>query len=375
MTGVDLILLGLVALMAVGGFRRGLIVGLCSLGGLVAGAYVGARVAPELGGDSRYVPLFTLAGAMAAAAIGQSLAVLAGRALRPFLAFGPLRALDSVGGGALGAAVGLVLCWVVGAVFLYLPGQVELRHYAQESAILSALNDEFPPERLMDALSRVDPFAALAGPQANVDPPRAAIVVDPEVQAARPSVVRVTGYACGLGVEGSGWIAAPTLVVTNAHVVAGVSALRVDRGDGRYLDGTLVSFDRKNDVAVMRVPGLEGRPLPLADEAAGADVALLGFPGNGPFAAAPARLGATVRTVGRDAYGSFPVARTVTTIRGVIRSGNSGGPAVDAAGRVRSVVFAQRAGSEGGYGVPIGAVRDALAAVGDTAVETPCVDR
>ena len=375
MTGVDLILLGLVALMAVGGFRRGLIVGLCSLGGLVAGAYVGARVAPELGGDSRYVPLFTLAGAMAAAAIGQSLAVLAGRALRPFLAFGPLRALDSVGGGALGAAVGLVLCWVVGAVFLYLPGQVELRHYAQESAILSALNDEFPPERLMDALSRVDPFAALAGPQANVDPPRAAIVVDPEVQAARPSVVRVTGYACGLGVEGSGWIAAPTLVVTNAHVVAGVSAPRVDRGDGRYLDGTLVSFDRKNDVAVMRVPGLEGRPLPLADEAAGADVALLGFPGNGPFAAAPARLGATVRTVGRDAYGSFPVPRTVTTIRGVIRSGNSGGPAVDAAGRVRSVVFAQRAGSEGGYGVPIGAVRDALAAVGDTAVETPCVDR
>ena len=375
MTGVDLILLGLVALMAVGGFRRGLIVGLCSLGGLVAGAYVGARVAPELGGDSRYVPLFTLAGAMAAAAIGQSLAVLAGRALRPFLAFGPLRALDSVGGGALGAAVGLVLCWVVGAVFLYLPGQVELRHYAQESAILSTLNDEFPPERLMDALSRVDPFAALAGPQANVDPPRAAIVVDPEVQAARPSVVRVTGYACGLGVEGSGWIAAPTLVVTNAHVVAGVSAPRVDRGDGRYLDATLVSFDRKNDVAVMRVPGLEGRPLPLADEAAGADVALLGFPGNGPFAAAPARLGATVRTVGRDAYGSFPVARTVTTIRGVIRSGNSGGPAVDAAGRVRSVVFAQRAGSEGGYGVPIGAVRDALAAVGDTAVETPCVDR
>ena len=375
MTGVDLILLGLVALMAVGGFRRGLIVGLCSLGGLVAGAYVGARVAPELGGDSRYVPLFTLAGAMAAAAIGQSLAVLAGRALRPFLAFGPLRALDSVGGGALGAAVGLVLCWVVGAVFLYLPGQVELRHYAQESAILSTLNDEFPPERLMDALSRVDPFAALAGPQANVDPPRAAIVVDPEVQAARPSVVRVTGYACGLGVEGSGWIAAPTLVVTNAHVVAGVSAPRVDRGDGRYLDGTLVSFDRKNDVAVMRVPGLEGRPLPLADEAAGADVALLGFPGNGPFAAAPARLGATVRTVGRDAYGSFPVARTVTTIRGVIRSGNSGGPAVDAAGRVRSVVFAQRAGSEGGYGVPIGAVRDALAAAGDAAVETPCVDR
>ena len=375
MTGVDLILLGLVALMAIGGFRRGLIVGLCSLGGLVAGAYVGARVAPELGGDSRYVPLFTLAGAMAAAAIGQSLAVLAGRALRPFLAFGPLRALDSVGGGALGAAVGLVLCWVVGAVFLYLPGQVELRHYAQESAILSTLNDEFPPERLMDALSRVDPFAALAGPQANVDPPTAAIVVDPEVQAARPSVVRVTGYACGLGVEGSGWIAAPTLVVTNAHVVAGVSAPRVDRGDGRYLDGTLVSFDRKNDVAVMRVPGLEGRPLPFADEAAGADVALLGFPGNGPFAAAPARLGATVRTVGRDAYGRFPVARTVTTIRGVIRSGNSGGPAVDAAGRVRSVVFAQRAGSEGGYGVPIGAVRDALAAVGDTAVETPCVDR
>jgi S1-C subfamily serine protease len=374
-TFLDFVLLGVLALMTLGGFRRGLIVGLLSLGGLVAGAIIGARIGPQLVGDeSRWLPVATLGGALIGAAVLQWGAVFAGRSLRSVLAIGPLRMLDAIGGAALGVATGLVFCWVLGAALLYLPGQTELRRYAQESAILSTLNDEFPPQRLMDALSRVDPFAVLAGPGAKVPQPDALIVRDPDVAAARASVLRITGFACGLGIEGSGWIAAPGLVVTNAHVVAGVDTPRVDRRDGRFRDASVVYFDARNDLAVLRVGGLDGRPLPLAEPARGVNVAVLGFPQNGPYRAIPARLGATVTSVGRDAYGRFPVPRTVTTMRGVVRSGNSGGPAVDAAGRVRTTVFARRAGGDGGYGVPVEQIREALANA-DRPLRTDCVER
>jgi S1-C subfamily serine protease len=376
-SALDLVLLLVVGVLAVGGFRRGLVVGVLSLVGLVVGGYAGIKLAPELlgGTDGRYTPLVAFGGAVVAAALGQSLALVAGRSLRTLLTIGPLAVLDRLGGGLLGAATGLVLCWVVGAILLYAPGQVELRRYAQDSVILSRLNDELPPARVMDALSRVDPFTALGGPKAEVGPANPAILSDPDVEAASASVVRVTGYACGLGIEGTGWIAADGTVVTNAHVVAGVEAPRVDRRDGDVHAATVVGFDRKNDIAVLRVPGLEGAPLPLEPAGRGTPVALLGYPENGPFEAAPARLGQSVTTLARDAYGSLSIGREVVTIRGTIRPGNSGGPAVDAAGRVRTVVYAQRLSGGGGFGVPVAVVREALARAGDMPLQTDCVDR
>jgi S1-C subfamily serine protease len=376
MGALDILLLIVIVALAVGGFRRGLVVGLLSLVGLVVGAYAGIELAPELLGGSggRYTPLVAFAGALVAAAFGQWLAVLAGKSLRSLLAIGPLALLDRLGGGLLGAATGLVLCWVLGAVLLYAPGQSELRRYAQESVILSRLNDELPPARVMDALSHVDPFAALGGPEAAVGPPDPRIVLDPDVLGAAASVVRITGYACGLGIEGTGWIAARGLVVTNAHVVAGVDAPRVDRRHNDFEQGFVVGFDRKNDIAVLRVPGLRGRPLPTAPAARGGPVALLGYPNNGPYEATAGRLGQTVTTLARDAYGRLSIGREVVTIRGAIRPGNSGGPAVDGRGRVRTVVYAQRRSGGGGFGVPISLVRTAVAEAGRSPLHTDCVD-
>jgi S1-C subfamily serine protease len=114
--------------------------------------------------------------------------------------------------------------------------------------------------------------------------------------------------------------------------------------------------------------------LELADAQRGVSVAMLGYPDNGPFTAEPARLGSTVTALARDAYGSLAIGRDVVTIRGSIHPGNSGGPAVDAAGRVRAVVYAQRIDKSGGYGVPVSFVRDAIAAA-DGPVETDCVER
>jgi S1-C subfamily serine protease len=375
---VDLIAFAVIALASFSGFRRGLVVGVFSLAGLAFGFYLGARVGPSLiGGDlTRWLPLVALGVAMVCAAIGQMIGSMAGRHLRrALLVLGPLRLFDNVGGGVLGAVTGLALCWAVGAVLLYLPRQTELRHYAQDSAILSKLNQELPPHRLIDTLAQIDPFTSLAGPAAAVDAPDPAVLDSAGVSNAALSVVRVVGTACGLGIEGSGWVAGPGLVVTNAHVVAGIGTPRVDRNDGRLLDANVVSFDRVNDVAVLRVPGLAARALPLANAEPGTPAGLLGYPGNGPYHETAVRVGRTVQIVGRDAYGSFPIARRVTTIRGTIRSGNSGGPVVDAGGRVIATVFAQRVGSDGGYGVPTDVVRAAIAAAGVKPLETTCVDR
>jgi S1-C subfamily serine protease len=285
----------------------------------------------------------------------------------------PLRLLDTLGGIVLGAATGAALVWVAGAVALHVPGQTQLREEVQRSRILRELNERVPPSRLLDAISRVDPFSAIAGPQARVAPPDPALLDDPGVARARASVLRVTGTACGLGISGSAWVARPNLVVTNAHVVAGMDDARVERGDDE-LDAHVVAFDPKNDVAVLRVPGLGGTPLALVEPAEGTPVAILGYPENGPFTATPGRIGQTGPVLTDDAYGRGPVSRRITTLRGVVRRGNSGGPAVDSQGRVQTTIFASRVGSAAGYGVPAGIVRSAVAAAGSAAVSTgPCV--
>lgn len=366
MSTADWVVLGVVVLSALFGFASGFVRGALSLAGFALGAYVGARVAPELLREgSPYAPLVALGGAVIGGSILRGLAGMLGGTLRAGLGAVPgLRALDSLAGLVLGTAAGVLLCWAVGGVLLYLPGQAELRRAVQESAILSRINEEFPPERLLETLERVDPLGVLVGPPAVVPPPDAALARDPDVIAASKSVVRVTGIACGLGVEGSGWIARPRLVVTNAHVVAGVDRPGVDRGDGPARPAIVVAFDEQNDLAVLRVPGLDGRALPFADPERGVPVALVGYPENGPLTRTPGRLGATQEVIGRDAYGHGPVTRPVTAIRGVVRPGSSGGPAIDARGRVRTTVFARRAGEPGGFGIPADLVRAVLRRAG-----------
>jgi len=375
-TTADWIVLGVVVLSGLYGLANGLVRGALSLAGFALGAYLGARIAPDLLREgSPYAPLFALGGALIGGTILHGLAGILGGALRTGLATIPgMRVLDSAAGLLLGAAAGVVLCWAIGAVLLYLPGQSELRRAVQRSEILSRINERYPPERLLATIERVDPLGVVAGPPAIVPPPDAALARDPDVLAASASVVRITGIACGLGVEGSGWIARPGLVVTNAHVVAGVDRPRVDRGDGAAYLATVVAFDGRNDIAVLRVPELTGQPLTLVDPERGVAVALVGYPENGPLARVPGRLGGTQELISRDAYGDGPVTRRITTLRGVIRPGNSGGPGIDAQGRVRSTVFARRPGERGGYGVPAEVVQAALAKVGTKPVpETACV--
>jgi uncharacterized membrane protein required for colicin V production len=363
-TTVDWFVVGFLALMALVGLRRGLIAGALSTAGFVAGAIIGARLAPHVlhnGSSSPYTPLVALAGAAVLGSILEGLASLAGSAIRGGLTFTPLRALDSLGGLAFGGAAGLAVVWVLGAVALQLPGQPDLRRGAQRSLVLRHLNDVVPPRRLLNALARFDPLPAIAGPLAPVGPPDPRISADPDVRRAAASVVRVVGTSCGLGVLGSGWIAGRDLVVTAAHVVAGQDDTMVERpGSGTRTTAHAVVFDSHNDVAVLRAAGLGGRPLRLAEARPGTAVAILGYPENRPLTATPGRIGRTAAVISRDAYGSGRVFRTITSLRGRVRHGSSGGPAVDSAGRVETTVFAARVGTDGGYGVPVSVVRTAL---------------
>lgn len=376
MSRLDIAALCVILLTAVSGFRRGLIVGACSLGGLAAGAYVGAKLAPGLlrGPTSIYPPLVTLGGAVVGSGIGQFAAVTLGKSVRRALQIGLLRGFDNVGGAILGGLTGIAFVWVLGSVLLYIPTDGNLRREVQGSRIAGRLTSSLPPSRLIDELVRIDPFQSLAGPAAHVTAGDPALLLAAPVVAARRSVVRIVGIACGVGVEGSGWIVARGLVVTNAHVVAGIAHPFVDRQGGRVRKSSVIGFDATNDLALLRVPGLDGRPLRRAKPEANVPVVVLGFPENGPYVAIPGRLGATASTFARDAYGQFPVARGVTTIRADIRPGNSGGPIVDAFGRVRAVVFARRAKFNGGFGVPVQFVSVLLSkSRGAEPITTDCV--
>jgi uncharacterized membrane protein required for colicin V production len=353
-TQVDWIALGIAAISAFGGLRRGFIATALSLAGLAAGAVIGARLAPHLlhnGASSPYTPLAGLVGATVGAMVVQTAASFAGASLRKALfVLPPLRLLDSLGGLLAGTALGFVVVWVLAAVIAQIPGQPKLRDEVLGSAIVQQLNELAPPRSILRAFNRIDPFPSIAGPAPPSTPPDARALQSARVRAARPSVVRITGTACGYGVEGSGWVVKPHIVVTAAHVVAGAKGIRAQGHTA-----TPLVVDRRQDIAILRVPGLKAPALSLAEPHVGDSVAILGFPQDGPFDARPGRVGTTADVL---INGNL---REVTAVSGLVRHGNSGGPAVNEAGAVELTVFAARIGARAGYGIPATPVRRDLA--------------
>jgi len=379
MSIVDIIIIGFAFVFALVGFARGFVVGALSLAGFVAGAYLGTRFGPQLledGNRSPYAPLFGLFGVIIGGTLASTVAEgVAGR-LRPGIRASPLGAIDGLLGGALAITLALAFAWVVGVVIVQTPGVGDLRQTVQRSTILERLNDALPSDTLLKALARFDPFPRIDGPEVDVREPQSKAARDPDVQRAGDSVVKILVNACGRRVSGSGWVAADGVVVTNAHVVAGEDAtvVQVRRG-GKRLDATPIAFDSRNDVAVLRVPGLSATPLRFAREVKVSEPgAVAGYPLSGPFQIRAARIGQTRNVVSQDAYGRGPVRRKITAFRGRVEPGNSGGPIVDLAGRVSGTVFAEAIGgrTQGGYAVPNDIVRDVLGSAGGPVKTGPC---
>lgn len=379
MTVLDWAIVVFTVALAAWGYRQGLIVGFLTLLGFAAGAFAGSRLAPLLlreGSESPYAPLFAALGALLVGALVAVTLESMALGLRARLVRGrTLHLADGAGGAALVAAIAIGLVWVFAAVALHAPGTAQLRTDLQRSAILRELNELLPPSGpVLNALSRVDPVPSLDGPTTPVAPPDGTLAADPDVRRAGLSVVRVLGTACGLGIEGSGWVAAPGVVITNAHVVAGADDTTVTTQDGASLDAVAVHYDPPNDLALLRI-GAELPALEIAaDPPSGRGGAVLGYPENGPFAATAARLGETSTVIGEDSYGNGPIRRQIAFLRGSVRSGNSGGPIVDARGQAMATIFASTTtGPPGGFAIPNEIITSALNEAGELEVDTgPC---
>lgn len=366
MTILDYALLGAALLAALSGWRRGFLVGVLALVGLLAGCAVGLVLSPRLvrsmsEGAGR--SLAAIAIVLLGAGLGQAVASMVGMWLRKRLHWRPVRTLDS----ALGAVVGVLALaagvWVLATALRSGPVPV-LAGQVRSSRVIGTL-DRAVPYAGRDLTSQLrtvlndhgfpEVFRGVAEPLLPVDAPDPAVVRNPAVEHAAASVVRIVGSArsCSREIEGSGFVISPHRVLTNAHVVAGVSRPSVQvGGHGAAHDATVVLFDPARDVAVLSVPGLTAPPLLLAGTAArrGDAAVVAGFPLGGPYELDAARIVSRFTAQGSDIYGVRDVVRDVYAVRAAIRPGNSGGPLLAQDGTVLGMVFATSVDTPGtGY--------------------------
>ncbi len=379
MGAVDLIVIAWILVSAVLGARRGLVANVLGLAGFAVGALVGARIAPHLlsgGSKSTWLPFASMVGALVGGTAAQAVTGSAAAMLRGKLVHGPLRMMDTAGGLVAGAGLGLAVAWLAAVVALAQPS-LGLRSDVQGSDVLPALLRAVPADEVLNALARFDPLPVLPSiADRALPPPDPSVLRSPAARRDGASVVRIEGSACGLDIQGSGWVLRPGIVATNAHVIAGEQDAQVEVPNGPTLTGVPIAVDAGNDVALLRVHGLRPPPLRLSPRSpSGAGAILIGYPENGPLTAVAGRAGAPVTALAPDAYGRHIHARTVVPLRGVLRHGDSGGPVVNRAGQVVAMMFAadEGGGIAGGFGVPLDAIRHALQLVHAHADTGPCL--
>jgi S1-C subfamily serine protease len=386
MNWVDYLLLALVVVSGIRGLRLGAASQVLSFGGFCLGLFLGALVVPPLVGSVKGSArsLIVMGVVFGAAFIFGAAGRIIGARFSGVLKRVHLGAVDSVAGVAVAVVATLVVAWLVGSFlansrFTTLDGAVDRSH------ILRAMDDILPP--VPAVFSRVESFLDSAGfPIVFAGlPPEAAppvslpsnLAVRAAVLKAERSTVQIVGAGCGVIQEGSGFVVAPGLVVTNAHVVAGVARPVVLDGVGHH-PATAVLFDPRLDLAVLRVPGLSDPALPIDTTAVnrGTSGVVLGYPEGGPFDYRPAAVAAYFPATGLDIYGKTRTVREVYQIDAVVQPGNSGGPMIssgDAAlhipdGTVIGVVFARSTiNPDVGYALAMAAVKADVDRVGPKA--------
>jgi S1-C subfamily serine protease len=262
--------------------------------------------------------------------------------------------VDSLGGAAVSVVSVLLIAWFIGSAVVNAPFPAVARQ-VRSSEVLRGVNDFMPPgaltmfsdfRHLLDRSPYTQVFGALGiNGSANVPPPDKAVLAWPAVKKDRASIVKITGDAratCNRSLEGSGFVISPQHVLTNAHVVAGIT-------NGPYVgyNGTsvrqakVVLFDWNTDVAILYVPGLPAPPLRFAAQAnRGSGAVVAGYPENGGFRAVPARVGSQWSATGPNIYQSGSVTRAIYAVRARVQPGNSGGPLLAKNGKVYGVIFA-----------------------------------
>jgi S1-C subfamily serine protease len=355
MDGLDVVLIVVCLGFAISGYRQGFVVGILSFAGFLGGGALGAKYANSLharlhlGMDPA---LFGLLVVIVGALLGQLIATVVGAWLRREIVWRPLRTLDSVAGGLVSVVSVLLVAWLLGTALANVSSAGVSRE-VRNSTVLQGVDRLIPAaartsfgsfRRLLDQDGLPEVFGGIGQPSiANVAPPNAKLARSHVVREAEPDVVKITGNApsCGRRLEGSGFIFATDRVMTNAHVVAGVTSPTVQSSDGHTWSATVVLYDPERDVAVLSVPGLGGTPLQFAGPIGrGHSAIVLGYPEDGPFTPRAARVRSVENARGPDIYQNRQVTRQIYALYAIVQPGNSGGPLLTPSGRVAGVVFA-----------------------------------
>jgi len=358
---LDLILIALAAAFAVAGYRQGFIVGILSFAGFLGGAAIGASFAPKLArslvqGSSQQA-LVAIVAVFVAAMIGQLLASAVGAAVRSRVNWRPATLVDSIAGAAVSVLSVLLIAWLIGTAVVNAPFAM-VTSQVNRSAVLRAVDGVMPSaartmfsdfRSLLASGPYVQVFGALgAEPALTVAPPDPAVLNSAGLITSRDSIVKVMGIApsCSRRIEGSGFVISPQHILTNAHVVAGVTQDQtVTTRLGRHLAATVVLFDPERDLAVLYVPGLRAVPLGFAGPVSlGSSAIVAGYPLDRSFTVVPARVGDDQLAQAPDIYQSHEVTRQIYSIRANVEPGNSGGPLLAPDGKVDGVVFAAAVG-------------------------------
>lgn len=350
---LDIVLLVSLVGYAVYGFRVGLIVSLGGLLGMILGAIAAFLAIPLVAGwvsDNLWRVPAVLIVMLVLLGVGQLLGLALGRVIRRMVDHTPLKVFDKLLGAALDLVVTALLMSML-AFSISALGVPLLSQAIASSRVITAVNALTPdPAKVLLAQLRsvvvqdglpviVDALAPHnPAPAPGVVPNSAALV------AAANSVVKITGnaYQCGQNQSGSGFVVAPGRIVTNAHVVAGVSSPIVEPRSGGAYQGHVVYFDPARDLAVIAVAGLSTAPLSLGSTlAAGASAAFDGYPLGGPFQSGAATVQSVPTVEMRDIYGNNPAPVELYFLSATVQEGNSGGPLLNQAGQVSGVVFAK----------------------------------
>lgn len=385
---LDLLLIVIACCFAISGYRQGFVVGVLSLVGFVGGLVLGLWLVPVV--SSRFTPTLvvstlSLCAVLVFAVLGQVTATTIGGKLRRELTWRPAQRVDQAGGAAVSVVSMLLVAWFLGLALVNSAIPV-VSTQVRGSAVLSGMKQVMPAAAqswfhtfagTLDRTGFPQVFAPFTRETImNVPAPDPTVVADAAVKQAEQSVVKVVGNApsCGKQIEGSGFVFSTDHVMTNAHVVGGVTHPTVQIGGvGRIYKATVVLFDPQSDVAVLYVPGLDAPALQFDSAGATDDSAVVaGFPEDGPFTAVPARIRQEITAQGQDIYQQQSVTRDIFSIYAQVLQGNSGGPLLTTQGKVFGVVFAKSLDdSATGYALTAGQVandvqqgKNAVASVG-----------
>jgi S1-C subfamily serine protease len=357
MTGsgaLDLILGLLLLGYAVYGFTNGLLHSIATIAGVIAGVIGAFFLAPIVAGWMPFPmlrPVVTIVTALALVGLGHWVGYSIGRTIRRGVERTPLSAIDRIVGGLATTVVAAL----VASVVAFSVGQLGVPVLSQAIAGSNVLRviGAITPDPVQQWLAEVRGYVVTEGIPRITDalggePPQVPQIDtgSPALNAAAQSVVRVTGNAlqCGQSQTGSGFVVAPDRIVTNAHVVAGVTEPTVEALNGSVAGGRVVYFDPVHDLAVIATDGFAVAPLPLGTNLApGTDAAVQGYPFGGPFTSSGAEVIAVSTARTPDIYGGTGEPREFYTLAADVREGNSGGPLLSLDGEVAGIVFARSA--------------------------------